>query len=67
MSNPALAARGGDLLQQAIASLRQENPLVDPVLYEPLAELLKDAAHGDDEGVITPYVEAVAVALLGRR
>jgi len=34
-------------------------------LYEPLTELLEDAAQGDDEGVINPYVEAVAAALLG--
>jgi hypothetical protein len=36
-------------------------------LYEPLTELLEDTAQGDDEGVgvINPYVEAVAAALLG--
>ncbi|MFF4187215.1 hypothetical protein ACFYZ9_28885 [Streptomyces sp. NPDC001691] len=65
MNDAAPTARGDTLLQQAITSLRQGNPLVDPALYEPLTELLEDAAQGDDEGVINPYVEAVAAALLG--
>ncbi|MFF3730808.1 hypothetical protein ACFYXM_10930 [Streptomyces sp. NPDC002476] len=65
MNDAAPAAHGDALLQQAITSLREGNPLVDPALYEPLTELLEDAAQGDDEGVINPYVEAVAAALLG--
>ncbi|WP_332757185.1 hypothetical protein [Streptomyces sp. MT206] len=65
MNDAAPVARGDALLQQAITSLRQGNPLVDPALYEPLTEMLEDAVQGDDEGVINPYVEAVAAALLG--
>ncbi|MFI5857354.1 hypothetical protein [Streptomyces parvulus] len=65
MNDAAPTARGDALLQQAITSLRQGNSLVDPALYEPLTELLEDAAQGDDEGVINPYIEAVAAALLG--
>ncbi|MFJ4880780.1 hypothetical protein ACIP93_36990 [Streptomyces sp. NPDC088745] len=65
MNDEPLATGGDALLQQAITSLRQGNPLVDPALYEPLTELLEDAVQGDDEGVINPYAEAVAAALLG--
>ncbi|MET9725486.1 winged helix-turn-helix domain-containing protein [Streptomyces zaomyceticus] len=53
-------------LEQAIESLRQGNPLVDASLRGPLAELLQDAAEGDSEGVINPYADAVARALLHR-
>lgn len=67
MDNSAPAARDDDLLQQAITSLRQGNPLVAPVLHEPLTDLLEDAAQGDDEGVISPYAKAVAAVLLGHR
>jgi hypothetical protein len=34
-------------------------------LRGPLAELLEDAAGGDEEGVVNPYAEAMAQAVLG--
>jgi hypothetical protein len=54
-------------LQRAMESLRQGNRLVDISVRGPLAELLDDALAGDEEGVISPYAEAVARALLGER
>lgn len=60
-SDEALAA----LLDRAVESLRQGNERVDITLRGPLAEWLEDAADGDDEGVISPYAEAVARAVLG--
>jgi hypothetical protein len=54
-------------LDLAVESLRQGNRRVDIALRGPLAEWLADAAAGDGEGVINPYAEAVARALLGRR
>ncbi|MFD0501690.1 hypothetical protein [Streptomyces rhizosphaericus] len=60
-SDEALA----ELLHRAVESLRQGNHRVDIELRGPLAELLEDAAAGDDEGVINPYAVDVARALLG--
>ncbi|MFF2378384.1 hypothetical protein ACFVUW_28745 [Streptomyces xiamenensis] len=57
----------GTTLDLAVESLRQGNRMVDIALRGPLAEWLEDAAEGDDEGVISPYAEAVARALLGRQ
>jgi hypothetical protein len=54
-------------LRRAVESLRQGNRLVDISVRGPLAELLDDALAGDDEGVISPYAEAVARSLLGEQ
>lgn len=54
-------------LRRAVESLRQGNRLVDISVRGPLAELLDDALAGDDEGVISPYAEAVARSLLGQQ
>ncbi|MGW2652179.1 hypothetical protein ACWC1D_00735 [Streptomyces sp. NPDC001478] len=56
-----------ELLHRAVESLRQGNRRADIELRGPLAEWLEDAAEGDDEGVISPYAEAVARVLLGAR
>ncbi|MFF3958446.1 hypothetical protein ACFYY1_35310 [Streptomyces sp. NPDC001890] len=53
------------LLHRSVESLRQGNDRVDIALRGPLAEWLEDAADGDDEGVISPYAEAMARAVLG--
>lgn len=50
---------------RAVESLRCGAPVDVAVLRGPLAELLEDAAAGDDEGVVSPYADAVAKALLG--
>lgn len=60
-------SEGSETLDLAIESLRRGNRMVDIALRGPLAEWLEDAAEGDDEGVISPYAEAVARALLGQR
>ncbi|MEH6376238.1 hypothetical protein V7793_18200 [Streptomyces sp. KLMMK] len=52
-----------DLLLRAARVVRQES-VVDVTLRTPLAEWLEDAADGDDEGVISPYAEAVARAVI---
>lgn len=60
-------SEGSETLDLAIESLRQRNRMVDIALRGPLAEWLEDAAEGDDEGVISPYAEAVARVLLGQQ
>ncbi|MFJ1936862.1 hypothetical protein ACIOGZ_29910 [Kitasatospora sp. NPDC088160] len=57
---------GAAALDRAIESLRQGNHRVDISVRGPLAELLEDAAQGDADGVLNPYAEAVARALLGQ-
>ncbi|MCX5112533.1 hypothetical protein OOK13_29475 [Streptomyces sp. NBC_00378] len=56
-----------ELLHRFVESLRQCGDRVHIALRGPLAEWLEDAADGDDEGVISPYAEAVDRAVLGDR
>ncbi|ELP65948.1 hypothetical protein STRTUCAR8_10231 [Streptomyces turgidiscabies Car8] len=51
---------------RAVASLRSGATADFARLRAPLAELLEDAAVGDDEGVVSPYAEAMARAVLGQ-
>jgi hypothetical protein len=56
-----------DLLVHAAGLLRQGDPRVDITLREPLAELLADAAAGDDHGVLNPLAVDVARVLVGEQ
>ncbi|OEJ21941.1 hypothetical protein AR457_39115 [Streptomyces agglomeratus] len=64
-STPHVPLAGAPLLERAVESLRHGNRRVDIEVRGPLAEWLEDAVQGDDEGVISPYAEAVAQAMLG--
>lgn len=55
-----------EMVLRAVASLRSGTTADFALLRAPLAELLEDAAVGDDEGVVSPYAEAMARAVLGQ-
>lgn len=63
---PSEADQASELVLRAAELLRSGAPVNIALLRAPLAELLDDAADGDDEGVISPYVEVVARAVLGQ-
>ncbi|MET8816466.1 hypothetical protein ABZW47_31255 [Streptomyces sp. NPDC004549] len=64
MSSPD-SNKASETLLRAVELLRDGKPVDLALLRAPLAELLEDAAAGDDEGVVNPYATAVAHALLG--